>query len=133
MDTPQSQGPEQRLVGINLTKTIVGATIGAVLVVVIYALCGPYWGTGLNVYLAYEAWTLSNRHKNDEISAAMWLLSAWPLIPFLFGLACGYGLESGLINGNYLGFAVGFLMAHFFWQRRGGQSDEGPDARPRVD
>ena len=43
----------------------------------------------------YEAWTLANDRKNDEISRSVWRASyKRPLVPFSAGMLCG----------------------HFFWQ-----------------
>lgn len=54
------------------------------------------WGIAVVGLLGYEAYTLMNAVPGDTLSEAVWEWSRHPLLPFL----------------------AGFLMGHFFWQRR---------------
>lgn len=72
------------------------------------------------VVAIYEAWTFVNKYENDSLSEGMWWLSARPLVPFAFGLACAWAIESHLIADTHAGvwsaFFVGGLCAHFFFE-----------------
>lgn len=104
------------------TKFVVGGLIGAALAVAMFALVGWKWGLFCTALLVYEAWTFFNKYENDTISEILWFFVKRPLVPLLFGLAAGWGIESGFIpvtkDGVWTTFAIGFLYGHFFFQRQ---------------
>ena len=51
-------------------------------------------------WLSYEIITLVNKQPGDTISEVAWVLATRPIVPFL------------------VGFVMGLLGGHFFWQER---------------
>lgn len=99
------------------TDIVVGVVVGTPLMYLAFLLTGWKWGTLLTALLAYESWTILNRIKNDTISESLWRLSERPFIPWLFGVATGFGIASGVVSNSWLVLSVGFLGGHFFFQR----------------
>ncbi len=98
------------------TDVLVAALIGCALVVVAFTILGLYWGLGALALLAYEGWALVNRYPEDTISEAVIRLSVRPLVPWMFGLATGWAVQSGFMHGPWVIGAWFFLNAHFFFQ-----------------
>lgn len=102
------------------TKLVVGGTIGAVLVLTIYTLLGPVYGSIAALYLLYEGWTIVNRYARDTISEVTWYLATRPLVPLMFGAGISWAIVSGLIprthEGLWVAFMIGTLYGHLFWQ-----------------
>jgi len=101
------------------TQMVVGGLIGVALLVVAFKIAGLLGGVILAALLAYEGWTLVNAFPNDTISEIIWGFSNRPMVPFIFGAAFAWGIESGMLNNVWLIAAFGFLMGHFFFQRVG--------------
>jgi hypothetical protein len=40
-----------------------------------------------------------------------------PMVPWIFGVGCGWALATGFVSDPYLIGAIFFLMGHFFFQR----------------
>lgn len=106
------------LSGKRLTVAVVVATMGVGLSVATYYMLGPKWWAVATVYLLYEAYCLANKWGGDTISEGIWDLNERPIVPWLFGVAVGWGLGKGYIHGPELSLAIGFLSGHFFFQRQ---------------
>lgn len=105
------------------TQVVVGGLIGAALVAVMFLILDWQWALGLAMVLAYEGWTLVNKYPNDTISEIIWELSNRPMVPFIFGAGfvalIAHGVIKPTVAGLYVAGSVGFLMGHFFFQRKG--------------
>lgn len=87
------------------------------------------WEAGLvlTAFLAYEGWTLINPFHGDTISEVIWELAERPMIPWVFGVACGYMLAVGVFGPPkqaILCAACFFLMGHWFFQRHEANSNK---------
>jgi hypothetical protein len=108
----------------NLSPTwyVVGGLIGVGLGFVAFKLAGLGWAAALIALLVYEGWTLVNKYQNDTISEIIWVFAQRPMVPFIFGAgfvaAIAHGLFPITLAGMYLTAAFGFLMGHFFFQRK---------------
>jgi hypothetical protein len=79
------------------------------------------WLIALGGLAAYEAWTLSNKVKDDTLSEAAWdIISERPLVPFIAG-----GLTGHFIAGSrkttwmtVAAFSAGFVSAVVFWREK---------------
>lgn len=101
------------------TQIVVGGIIGIALLVVAFKLAGWVGGAILATLLLYEGWTLVNAFPNDTISEIIWGMSNRPMIPFIFGAAFAWSIQSGTLASPWLIAAFGFLLGHFFFQRVG--------------
>jgi len=112
-----------------ITPLVVGGIMFAALVVVTYHLAGPIAGGACILLLAYEGWTLVNKYPQDTISEILWMLSARPIVPWLFGVATGAWLMhlsyQPAINPRqlWITLAIGFLEGHFFFQAQKNQEE----------
>lgn len=111
--------------GQRISTLLVGGVIAAGLVWLIVYLTNPFWRRVLLVLLAAEAYTLVNRYTGDTLSESVWRLSKRPLVPYLFGVACGWAIGVGAMDPLSVG--VGFLMGHFFFQAYR-EEEERPDS-----
>jgi len=98
------------------TNLVVGGVIGAALLYLTFTLAGLWWGLGLSLLLLYEGWTLINQFPEDTISESIWRLSVRPMVPWLFGVATGWAIQSGFLHNPWLIGAWLFLNGHFFFQ-----------------
>lgn len=101
------------------TQIVVGAIIGTALLVVAFNIAGLWGGLALAALLAYEGWTLVNKFPNDTISEIIWGFAERPMVPFIFGAAYAWAIESKNLDNPWLIAAFGFLLGHFFFQRQG--------------
>jgi hypothetical protein len=101
------------------TQILVGSIIGLALCVAAWYAAGPEIAAILVGLLIYEGWTLVNKFPKDTISEIIWGLAERPMVPFIFGVGCGWLLFESPFAGEHAFFimAVGFLMGHFFFQR----------------
>ena len=107
------------------TYYVVGGLIGAALMTVAFCVAGWKAGLALSLLLAYEGWTLVNKYKNDTISEIIWEWAERPMVPWIFGVGCGWALATDFVSDPYLIGAIFFLMGHFFFQRhRNGKKEE---------
>jgi hypothetical protein len=106
--------------GRRVSDVIVGLTVGAGILGYAWAVLPYRYFFVVCLYLAYEGWTLINRYAQDTLSESVWRLSKRPLVPWLFGVAYGWALASGVITDVYLASALAFLQGHFFFQSYGG-------------
>lgn len=102
--------------GQRRTDIVVGAVIACAILWTTHYMVAPQYRPFGYVLLMYEAYTLVNRWRGDSISESVWRLAVRPFVPFLFGLATGAAIASGLVVNPWLVLAVGMLMGHFFWQ-----------------
>ncbi len=100
------------------TRYVVGGIIGAVLMVVAFNVAGLKAGIALSALLLYEAWTFINKYKNDTISEVIWEWAERPMVPWIFGVGCGWALATDFVSDPYLIGAIFFLMGHFFFQAK---------------
>ncbi len=100
------------------TKYVVGGVIGAAMLLFAFTVAGWKAGLGLSALLVYEAWTFINKYKNDTISEIIWEFAERPMVPWVFGVACGWAVASETVSDPYLIGAIFFLMGHFFFQRQ---------------
>ena len=100
------------------TQFVVGGIIGAALMVFAFTVAGWKAGLALSAILVYEAWTFVNKFKSDTISEIIWEFAERPMVPWVFGVACGWALASGFVSDPYLIGAIFFLMGHFFFQAK---------------
>lgn len=100
--------------GITVSNIAVGSLMGAALFVVIYMLLPLPWAISATGLALFEAYTIVNHYPEDTLSESVWRLSARPLVPFLFGMATYWALQQ--TSNIYVGFALGFLDGHFFFQ-----------------
>lgn len=98
------------------SKLVVSSLIGLGLLTATFMIFGLKVGLLLCLVLAYEGFTLVNKEPKDTISETLWKLSNRPLVPWLFGLAFGWALGSGLLNNPYHSAVAAYLNAHFFFQ-----------------
>lgn len=113
------------LLGRKLSDVIVGLTIGVAVALYAWWVL-PLWALALVLlYLVYEGYTLVNPYCADTLSESVWRLSKRPLVPWLFGVAYGMGLASGVIADPYLASALCFLQGHFFFQQYGRETTRG--------
>ena len=107
------------LTGQKLTDAIVAMTIGGAIALYAWWVL-PGWAFALVLlYLLYEGYTLINAAAGDTLSEGVWRLSKRPLVPWLFGVATGMGLASGVLADPYLIAGLLFLQGHFFFQSYG--------------
>ena len=106
------------------TYYVVGGIIGAVLMIVAFSVAGWKAGIALSLVLAYEGWTLVNKYKNDTISEIIWEWAERPMVPWIFGVGCGWALATGFVSDPYLIGAIFFLMGHFFFQAHRPKKDK---------
>lgn len=99
------------------TFLVVGGLIGAALIATAFAVAGLKGGLILTALLVYEGWTLVNSYANDTISEVIWIFAERPMVPFIFGVGCGWAVTSGFITNPWLLGSIMFLMGHFFFQR----------------
>lgn len=109
------------------TQKVVLGIMGAAIALLAWFLL-PWWGFAIALgLLVYEAWTLVNDYPNDTISEILWDLAARPIVPWLFGLATAWAIESNWIfggvqpdpqvkTGAWIILALGFLQGHFWFQ-----------------
>ena len=100
------------------TYFVVGGLIGAALIAAAFVIAGWKVGAFLSLLLIYEAWTLVNSYANDTISEIVWEYSKRPMVPFLGGIAAGWGIAAGYLANPYLVAAVFFLCGHFWFQKQ---------------
>jgi hypothetical protein len=100
---------------------VVPVLLGGGLMGAFYKLLSLPWFIFVAVLMAVEAWTLVNKYAGDTLSETVWALNARPLVPFLFAVFATLLLERGVIpstpEGLWIAFALGGLMAHFFFSR----------------
>lgn len=102
------------------TKLVVGGTLGIGFTILAFYAAGWKLGALLTFFLLYEAWTFFNPYEHDTISEVVWALSDRPMVPWVFGVACGAGLAAGVFGepkAAILCAACFFLQGHFFFQR----------------
>ena len=120
------------LEGSKLSDLIVGGTIGAGLLYLIWSIVGFQAATAFTIYLIYEAYTIINSFPEDTLSESIWRLAARPLVPWLFGAATMYAIMAGHfgpdIRAALLAVGIGFLEGHFFFQsyKSGPTNFDGP-------
>ncbi len=100
------------------TKYVVGGVIGLGLCAMIFAVMDWRWGVVALVLLVYEGWTLVNKFPNDTISEILQQLAERPMIPWIFGVATGWAIESGYVHNPWLIAGLLFLQGHFFFQNK---------------
>jgi len=102
--------------GAQVTRGVVGATIGLALVWTVFYLTGVWWGAALAVLLVYEGWTLINRNPQDTISEIVRAFARRQLLlPWLSGLATGVGVATGYVSNPYVIVGIALLQGHFFF------------------
>jgi len=101
------------------TQIFVGALIGVALLIVAFKVAGLWGGLFLSALLAWESWTLVNKYPHDTISEIIWGFADRPMVPFIFGAGFSWGIESKFLASPWLIASLGFLMGHFFFQRKG--------------
>lgn len=99
------------------TDVLVGGLVGAGLVLVAFRLTGWTGGAILSALLAYEGWTLINDYPEDTISETLWRFAKRPMVPWLFGLGTGWGIQAGWVRDPWISLTIGFLSGHFFFQK----------------
>lgn len=102
-----------------VTNLVVGGVVGvAMLAALFFVLPLPVavFCCGL---LAYEAYTLVNKDKNDTISESIWRYAKRPMFPFLFGIGMAEALRSDAFTHPYAVFFLGFLNGHFWFTPQG--------------
>ncbi len=80
------------------------------------------WLIALGGLAAYEAWTLSNKAKDDTLSEAFWDVAAErPLVPLMAGSVMGHFIAGSKKTSwmTVAAFAVGFASAAIFWREKG--------------
>lgn len=100
------------------TQMVVGGLIGVGLLVVAFKVAGWVGGAILAALLIYEAWTLVNAYPNDTISEIVWELNERPIVPFIFGAAYAYGIQSGSLSNPWLIASLGFVLGHLFFPKK---------------
>lgn len=97
------------------TLIFVGCLISLALFSFIYTIVPIERFVAYAVILGFEAWTLVNKREEDTISEAIWELSSYPLVPWLFGAFTVYGMymvhPHPAESAAWLG-----VQGHFFWQ-----------------
>lgn len=108
------------LQGSKLSDLIVGGTVGAAILYLIWSIVGFQAALGFTLYLIYEGYTLINHFPEDTLSESVWRLAVRPLIPWLFGAATMYAIMAGHFGPDpraaMLAVGIGFLEGHFFFQ-----------------
>ena len=106
------------------TSLVVGGLIGVALAIVAYNIAGWQIGLLLLALLLYEGWTLVNDYPNDTISEILWIFAERPMVPFIFGAGFAWAICSGAVTNPWMIAALGFLMGHFFFQRKEDKKEE---------
>jgi hypothetical protein len=105
------------------TRYVVGGLMGLGMLVALFFMLRSSWGVAgfvvAGVLLAYEGWTLINQYPRDTISEIIWTYAERPMVPYVFGIASGWALASGVFPNQYVVASLFFLMGHFFFQRHG--------------
>lgn len=87
-----------------------------------YKVTNRVWIGALAALGIYEAWTLSNKVKDDTLSEAAWdIVAERPLVPFAIGGLTGHFI-AGSKKTSWLtvgAFAAGFVSACLFWREKG--------------
>lgn len=102
--------------GQRLSRAVWFTLIGAALVAVAHRVAPLKVSLVLDVLLAVEAWLLWNRYADDTLSESQWAIATRPLVPWLFGIATGWAIATGLLINPWLVLSAGAVQAHFFWQ-----------------
>ena len=107
---------------VSPSRFVVPALLGVGLMGAFYRLLSLPWFVFVSILMAIELWTLLNKHEGDTLSETVWAMNATrPLVPFLFAVFATLLLERGVIpltpEGLWIAFALGGLMAHFFFSR----------------
>lgn len=100
------------------TKYVVFGVIGLGLTAMIFSVMDWRWGLVAMALLVFEGWTLTNKYPNDTISEIIWQLAERPMIPWIFGVATGWAIQSGYVHNPWLIGGLLFLQGHFFFQRK---------------
>lgn len=98
------------------TTIIVGGLIGVAIIWLTFSIFPWRIAAVLSALLLYEAWTLINAYPEDTLSESLWRLSAWPIVPWMFGLATGWLVTTGIVANPWALLALGFTQGHFWWQ-----------------